>query len=682
MLGLVINMKLDFTQFKDLMPSKDLVMDPLGNKYKTVKDLCRAHDINIVMLYLNLLDKQPLKEAILRKYRHSIYFLEYRYDSTEIYKSYKDLSQRYNLDNYDLTKLIKQGYTLVDIVNKVKKDKDILAIKEDNDRISIENIDSIYVYNVSFKDYMYRILHGESVEQALENDRNLVCLKDNRTKYIDTILSDDTWRPDIGREYEDGLLDVDTRTIVNNNFKIREIKLSDESLRGLEEAVFGNSVAYIDSKGSKFYSLDDLCRAYNIPKYYLSMRIKNGLSVEEALNIGLEYGYTVVKDPAGKFYKNRDEMLAAYKVTEELVNYRMSNGWSLKSALNAPVLQYKTMNKNNNLINKVGLIEFGGKRYDSLSILCKQYDIRFIDCIVLLSKGDSFSKIIDLLKSAGKRRVRRVTLEGIARNENVAYARKIYILGDVVFEQRYLKFLGYGPELIKLYTGYSPDEQLYKRIKNLKAKAEEVKAAKHLKRVGLDSLENLGLGSIKKRLDARRTGNKKTDIDDTKKKFEHTKEKVVFTNKVINVNGELLTFKTAYLDIKKFDKYKGEIAKFVNLGMPSRENRRLFDFRIKNYGVIDNKGRKFNDIDALCNANGVNREVFIRNIDKGYTLNQALYGINNPLYVGEVRDQAFTDFKDLRELCEHYKLSLKATLIELYNEKALRNIINSFESYK
>ena len=73
MLGLVINMKLDFTQFKDLMPSRDLVMDPLGNKYKTVKDLCRAYDINIVMLYLNLLDKQPLKEAVLRKYRHSIY---------------------------------------------------------------------------------------------------------------------------------------------------------------------------------------------------------------------------------------------------------------------------------------------------------------------------------------------------------------------------------------------------------------------------------------------------------------------------------------------------------------------------------------------------------------------------------------------------------------------------------
>lgn len=94
-----------------------------------------------------------------------------------------------------------------------------------------------------------------------------------------------------------------------------------------------------DHLGNQFPTLKDMCNFYNISAGTYKYRIKQGMSVEDALTTdACSYDTT---DHLGNKFASIEKMCEHYGLTRATYRHRIERGWSLEKTLTTPQQQSK-----------------------------------------------------------------------------------------------------------------------------------------------------------------------------------------------------------------------------------------------------------------------------------------------------------------------------------------------------
>lgn len=120
-----------------------------------------------------------------------------------------------------------------------------------------------------------------------------------------------------------------------------------------------------DHLGKEYDSISEMCRAYKISRSGFKNRIKNGMSLEEALTAPKNYEKSVV-DHLGNEYTNMNKMCEAYGMDCKTVTQRLERGVSLETALTVKSLPRTHRCKEST--------DHLGKTYSSFKEMCEAYN--------------------------------------------------------------------------------------------------------------------------------------------------------------------------------------------------------------------------------------------------------------------------------------------------------------------
>ena len=133
-----------------------------------------------------------------------------------------------------------------------------------------------------------------------------------------------------------------------------------------------------DHLGNKYRSISAMCREYGVSTSGYKHKIKNGLSIEEALTGGLRAVY----DHLGNKYLNKVEMCKTYNMSSTVFAYRMKNGWTLEEALTTP--KHKVRFSKGNVC-----CDAEGNVYRSKLEMCEAHGVKYATFNARMSKGES-----------------------------------------------------------------------------------------------------------------------------------------------------------------------------------------------------------------------------------------------------------------------------------------------------
>jgi len=131
----------------------------------------------------------------------------------------------------------------------------------------------------------------------------------------------------------------------------------------LREVVF----VMTDHLGKQYAGLYEMCYAYNITVQTFYNRMHMGYELEDILTMPVS-GNMKCTDHLGNTYNSIKDMCNAYNRIVPTFTDRLKRGWSLKDALEIePMLDSKG--------NPKACRDHLGNQYNSLSEMCKQYNI-------------------------------------------------------------------------------------------------------------------------------------------------------------------------------------------------------------------------------------------------------------------------------------------------------------------
>lgn len=199
-------------------------------------------------------------------------------------------------------------------------------------------------YGATYLNYLYRINHGYTLEEALNtgkySTRHKKGSKKERTcteagavsKEQDILIQCRTGHNGIVYGSVDEMLKA--YGISRQEYKklLAEKGSKDEVLRSCRR-----KRKVTDHLGNSYENTADMCKAYNIKRSTYFSRLDSGWSLKDALEKPVDYrfsvGKSVIYDHLGNTYKSISEMCRAYGVKRSTFDERMSGGWSLKDAL-------------------------------------------------------------------------------------------------------------------------------------------------------------------------------------------------------------------------------------------------------------------------------------------------------------------------------------------------------------
>jgi hypothetical protein len=88
-----------------------------------------------------------------------------------------------------------------------------------------------------------------------------------------------------------------------------------------------------DHLGNKFPSKSAMCKHYGLSSNTLDKRLKDGLTLKEALTKGVSPFAYSIHDHHGQGYQNVNSMCRHYNIDPDLFTTRLRNGWTLEEAL-------------------------------------------------------------------------------------------------------------------------------------------------------------------------------------------------------------------------------------------------------------------------------------------------------------------------------------------------------------
>lgn len=143
-------------------------------------------------------------------------------------------------------------------------------------------------------------------------------------------------------------------------------------------------------KGVQYQSIRSLAHSKNIPYHVVQMRIKKGIDIETAIDtpVGELMGNQI--EFKGKLYPSFSNLCKTYNISSSIALSRLNMNWSLEKTLTTPVR--KTKNK------FIPELIYNGKKYNSLKELCDDVGADYQNTLNRLHRGKNLKESIETPK--------------------------------------------------------------------------------------------------------------------------------------------------------------------------------------------------------------------------------------------------------------------------------------------
>lgn len=330
--------------------------DHLGNKYSSMRAMCKAYNIGIVTFKYRIKNGMSLEEALTTPLADSTKGKTCKDHLGNEYISLSAMCEAYGVKANTFHSRIKSGMSLEEALTTPSTP--LVDIPERTDHLGntySSRVAMCKAWGMDINTFTGRLASGMSLEEAL------------------TIPSGDArgnaCKDHLGNEYpfKKAMCDAYGIKVVTFDNRIgRGWTLEDALVRPVKVLSVTNGNACTDHLGNEYPSRNALCRAYNINVTTFKRRISDGLSLEEALTIpvGVLTG-DVYKDHLGNEYPSKQAMCKAYNISIYTLKSRLTSGMSLGEALTTPIMKGKGVSYKDHL----------GNSYPSREAMCKAYGI-------------------------------------------------------------------------------------------------------------------------------------------------------------------------------------------------------------------------------------------------------------------------------------------------------------------
>lgn len=336
--------------------------DIMGKHYNTLKDMCRYWGISY-RIYLAVTDVGGTFEDV----------LDINYDAKCMqyasmdhlgnkYDTLKEMCKKYNISVGLYLYKLHCGMSVKDALTKQS-----LTVKDHlgNEFNTVHQM--CKYWGVSYGTYRNRRNHGMSLKDAITMDdtgrkltvSNKTIRKSRRYKtrqgkykdHLDILYNNFN---DMCRNY--GISPSTVRGRLKRGLTLEQALTSKKTL------IDCNKI-YVDHEGNRFTYLADMCKHWNITPQCLRDRLKQGYSLEYTLTMGrtkISKPGVLCTDHTGKEYKSIKDMCDHWGIDRRLYVARMRYGWTVKEALTTKVHKPR---KNNEEHTKIECIDHLGNEY-------------------------------------------------------------------------------------------------------------------------------------------------------------------------------------------------------------------------------------------------------------------------------------------------------------------------------
>ena len=143
-------------------------------------------------------------------------------------------------------------------------------------------------------------------------------------------------------------------------------------------------------KGQEYPSIRNLAKCKGIPYHVVQMRVKKGMSIEKAIDtpVGELMGNEIkFRD---KIYPSFSKLCKEFNIPSSIALSRLNMNWSLEKTLTTPVRK----TKNRYIPNLV----YNGKKYPSLRALCTDINADYQNTLNRLHRGKTLKEAIETPK--------------------------------------------------------------------------------------------------------------------------------------------------------------------------------------------------------------------------------------------------------------------------------------------
>ncbi|MBQ9302341.1 hypothetical protein [Butyrivibrio sp.] len=192
----------------------------------------------------------------------------------------------------------------------------------------------------------------------------------------------------------------DSVTALATAYGIKTRTFEDRLWRGwsLEKALTAATDQYscYDHKGKRYDSIKAMAKAYNIPDKVLSTRLHKGWSIEQALLTSLLRAGGAIQsclDPYGNTYSSFAAMARAYNIHPKTLKFRLKQGLTLKEALLIPSPHAKIIKPS---VERIQYTDHLGRDYPNLKEMAKAWNIKTSTLRERLNKGMSIQEALTM----------------------------------------------------------------------------------------------------------------------------------------------------------------------------------------------------------------------------------------------------------------------------------------------
>lgn len=200
-------------------------------------------------------------------------------------------------------------------------------------------------WNISPDLYRYRMKKNWSLQQTLE-----------------TPVQDNTCTDHLGNIFPNAKAMCDHYNItistyerrMKTNWTLKQTLTKPKNTKRIEPKFY-------DHLGNKFHSIREMCKHWGINKETYQTRIKQGMSLEQALTVPLQKKPKLCTDHLGQTFKSISAMCKHYNINRKTYTDRLKHNWSQKAALTTPPTnQYQ---------------DHLGKKFHSIQEMCDYWKI-------------------------------------------------------------------------------------------------------------------------------------------------------------------------------------------------------------------------------------------------------------------------------------------------------------------
>ena len=380
-----------------ILTKKPKIIDHLGNEFDTIQAMCDYHGIKINAYYKRIAKNMPLKD-ILTTPKH-----KYIDHEGNTFNSIHDMAVYWNINESTLSLRLRKGMSIEDALSIVAKEvTDHTGKKHKSFQAMCD------YYDIQRKTVDRRLKNGESLESALTristtrktftdhtgetfNNFTNMCKKwnmpsstvQNRIYKLGLSIEEaltmptntqntvgKTCKDHLGNEYQ-SIASMCCAYGIPRNVYHRRIKDGWDLEKALTTKINrrnGLGRIIYDHKGNSYTSVGEMCNAYGIDYAMYGSRIRQGMSLKDALETSPEQitiGKKTCVDHKGNTFKSQAEMMRFWGVTKDQMRSRIELGWTLQQILESPEHQS----------HKKPCVDHLGNEWDSQEEMLAHYGI-------------------------------------------------------------------------------------------------------------------------------------------------------------------------------------------------------------------------------------------------------------------------------------------------------------------